>query len=191
MKRSLIVTMSVLLAAALGAPASGARSATTYAGPDQVRGDLGPAAGDPFAWATEALAAHAGALGVDASSFALYTVRRSIAGTHVRGRQVRGGVPIEGTAAAVHAVGGRVVQVDATGSSLPGAPAALPIRREVAVAAALGATGAQPVAAPSVQRRLIPAGVEDARGPGGHRAGPPAQPLTLPLTCGFGYRPVG
>jgi len=158
MKRSLIVTMSVLLAAALGAPASGARSATTYAGPDQVRGDLGPATGDPFAWAAEALAAHAGALGVDASSFALDTVRRSIAGTHVRGREVRGGVPIEGTAAAVHAVGGRVVQVDATGSSLPGAPAALPIRREAAVAAALGATGAQPVATSSVQRLLIPAG---------------------------------
>ncbi|HVE64224.1 MAG TPA: hypothetical protein VNB94_10525, partial [Mycobacteriales bacterium] len=83
---------ALLLAAAAPAaaqrPASGSR--IEYAAPGIVRGDLGSGAGSALDAARRALAAHGGRLGVDPAGFRFETVRRSLIGTHVRGREFRG-----------------------------------------------------------------------------------------------------
>lgn len=131
----------------------------SFAAAHVVRGDLGPATGTPARWAGKALRAHADRLGVDASAYRVETVRTSLIGTHVRGRQFRGGLPVQGTDFLVTAIGGQVVQVDAFGSALPGAPAAAPVGELVARAAALGALGVTRLLAPvQVERLLVPRG---------------------------------
>src|SRR5688572_25815010 len=106
----------------LSAVPSSAAPAIDYVGGGVLRGDLGPAASDPRIAAADALDAHAGRLGVAADDFALTQVRRSIVGTHVRGHEIRGGIPVHGSSAAVHIVDGRVVQVEARDVDLPGGP---------------------------------------------------------------------
>jgi hypothetical protein len=109
--------------------------------------------------ARAALERHAGSLGVDASSFRFESVRRSIIGTHVRGREVRGGIPVEGTSAAVHVIDGRVWQVEARPSGLPGAAAPVAIPAGVARTMGLSALGiTHPYVTPRIERRLTPYG---------------------------------
>ena len=120
-----------------------------------VFGDLGAARGDARAVAANALRAQARRLGVDASRFRLDLVRRSPAGTHVRGTEVRGGVPVDGTYVLVSIVDGRVVQVAARGSDATGAPVAAPVPAAVAVAAAHRHAGVTTTVVPSSARRLL------------------------------------
>jgi hypothetical protein len=121
-----------------------------------VTGDLGAATGMPQRWALAALRAQESRLGVDASAYRVELVRTSLIGTHVRGRQYRGGVPVEGTDFLVSAIEDRVAQVDAFGSRLPGGPAAHPVGEVVARSAALTAAGATTLIAPlHVQRLLV------------------------------------
>ncbi|MCA1727690.1 MAG: M36 family metallopeptidase [Actinobacteria bacterium] len=124
-----------------------------------VRGDLGPASGMPFVAARRALEAQAAALQVDASRFRFESVRRSIVGVHVRGREFRGGVPVEHTSVAVHMVDGRVWQVEARASSLPGSPAHPALTPAAAVRVAEALAGVAHPFVPSVaERRLVPNG---------------------------------
>jgi hypothetical protein len=119
-----------------------------------VRGDLGAANGAPSAWALKALDRW-----FDSGTVRVEHVRESIVGTHVRGREVRGGVPVQGSDGLVSAVGGRVVQVEAHPVRLPGAPAARPVGELVARAAALGRLQVTQLLAPAaVTRVLVPRG---------------------------------
>jgi len=138
-----MLAMGVAGAAMPAVATSGPSAARVeYAANGVVRGDLGPAAGAPRAVATRALAAQAGRLGIRPADFRFETVRTSMIGTHVRGREHRGGVPVVGTAVAVHLVKGRVVQVEAHGlARLAGQPAAAPVTRSAALASALRAAG--------------------------------------------------
>ena len=112
-----------------------------------------PGLGEPTAWAATAL----GAKG--ASAYRFETVRTSLIGTHVRGRQFRGGLPVEGTEVLVTAVGGRVVQVEAFGSALPGLPAVHPVGPAAARAAALRRLAVRALLVPTTtQRVLVPVG---------------------------------
>ena len=149
---SLLVCLSML--AAVPSAASG-EGAVTFAGSGQVRGDLGPIGSDPRAGAAAAIRSHAGRLGVDADRFTFDSVRRSIVGLHVRGRELRGGVPVEDTSAAVHAVSGRIVQIDARGSDLPGDPSPAPVAEVVARGAALSRLGVLSPLRPPVAERLL------------------------------------
>jgi hypothetical protein len=146
-----------LACSALPALASHGGSALEFVGSHQVRGDLGSATGAPTAWATAALRAQGSRLGVNAGAFRFETTRTSLVGTHVRGRQLIGGVPVEGTEVLVSAVGGRVVQVDATATSLRGAPAARPVSVVTATAAALGQLGVTKLFAPAAVTRVLSA----------------------------------
>jgi hypothetical protein len=121
-----------------------------------LQGDLGAApAGAPLAAATRVLAAHAGDLGIVADRFAFDHVRVSDLGVHVRGSEVRDGVKVAGTSAAVHVVDGRVVKVEARGSELVGIPAARSIDAGDAVATALAfANVTDTFVPPTVQRVL-------------------------------------
>jgi hypothetical protein len=123
-----------------------------------VLGDLGPATGDPYAVAARVLRAYAPRLHVDASRFRFDTLRHSLIGTHVRGAEVRGGVPVDGTAALVSLVEGRVIQVEAYGAGhVTGAPVAHPVSQATAVASALRFVGVTtPLLAPRVTRTLVP-----------------------------------
>lgn len=152
----LVAPTALLAMASAALPALGSAPALRidFRGEHVVRGDLGSASGPARAWALEALRAHAGRLGVDAAAFRLEQVRTSLTGTHVRGRQQVGGVPVRGSSVLVSAVGDRVVQVDARQVRLPGAPAAQPVGEVVARAAALEALQAS--------RLLVPAAVERA-----------------------------
>lgn len=125
--------------------------------PGVLAGDLGPApAGEAIEAAAQVLAAHADALGVDAGAFAFDHVRVSDLGTHVRGAEVRDGVAVDGTSAAVHVVDGRVVKVEARGTDLPGTAAGTSIGEAAATTAALTATGVtETVVEPTVQRLLV------------------------------------
>lgn len=122
-----------------------------------IAGDLGPAPdGAPLDMAGTVLAAHASQLGVTPSDFAFDHVRTSDLGTHVRGAEVRGGVPVHGTSAAVHVVDGRVVKVEARGSALPGTAVSDAIDADAAVAAAFAATGVtETFVEPTVERLLV------------------------------------
>jgi hypothetical protein len=153
------VAVLALAGATLPAVATTSRSTTRveFASSHVVRGDLGPATGAPIAWAARALRAQAKRLGIDASTYRLESVRTSLIGTHVRGRQYRGGVPIVGTDVLVSAVNGRIAQVDAFGSTLPGAPVAHPVGELVAKAAALGHLHIEALYVPvAVERVLVP-----------------------------------
>ena len=125
--------------------------------PGVLAGDLGAApSGDAIEAATQVLAAHATALGIDAEDFAFDHVRVSDLGTHVRGAEVRDGVAVHGTSAAVHVVDGRVVKVEARGSALPGVAATSSVGSEAATTAALTATDVTtPVVEPTVERLLV------------------------------------
>jgi hypothetical protein len=131
------------------------------AAPHQLRGDLGPATGSPTGWAARALRSHAARLGIDASAVRLESVRASLIGTHVRGRMFRDGLPVEGTSVLVSAINGRIVQVDAFGTDLPGNAVAAPVGELVAKAAALGHL--------EITRLLVPAAVERVLVPSGGR----------------------
>ena len=153
--------IAVLLAAVLllgtALPGAAAPPAVAFAGSGVIRGDLGAFRGAPVAAAGKALAAVADRLGVDADAFALDQVRRSRVGVHVRGTEVRDGVPVEGTSAAVHAVNGRVVQVEARDVALPGRPVAQPVSQTAATAAALGRLSVTETLREPVARRLLTA----------------------------------
>ena len=152
--RVLPLLLGALLAAPLPAGADAAAS-RTFGGRGVVRGDLGPARGAALTAARDALVRSAGRLGVNAADFSFTSVRTSIVGVHVRGAQVRDGVAVEGTSAAVDIVGGRVWKVEAHGTSLPGGAVSNPVPRAQAVSAALAATGvASPQGAPAVERIL-------------------------------------
>lgn len=156
------VLAAALLSAAVPAIAAG-RTAhpqrVEFAGSGVVRGDLGPATGSPRAAARAALRAQAGRLGVDAGDFVFESIRTSVVGTHVRGREFRADVPVAGTAAAVHIVGGRVVQVEARGlAKVSGRPAAKPVARYVAEAAALTVAGSRNPLKVSAERVLAARG---------------------------------
>ncbi len=156
------VLAAALLSAAvpaLAARSTGAVRRVEFAGAGVIRGDLGPAAGAPLAAARAALRAQAARLGVDAAAFEFETVRSSVVGTHVRGREFRGGVPVTGTAAAVHVVQGRVVQVEARGlAAVPGRPASAPIARFIAEATARTAAGTRNPLTVSAERVLAQRG---------------------------------
>jgi hypothetical protein len=121
-------------------------------------GDLGPGTGDPRAVAAKALRAYGKRFGVDAARFTFGSVRQSLIGTHVRGAEVRGGVPVAGTTALVTISGGRVIEVAAYGAgAVTGAPVSSPVSPATAVAAALAAAHATTTLVPShVTRVLVP-----------------------------------
>lgn len=151
------VAVLALAGATVPALATSTPAAVAFASAHQVQGDLGAATGTPTQWASRALRAQAARLGVDGSSFRWESVRTSLIGTHVRGRQYRGGLPIDGTDVLVSAIAGRVAQVDVDGSALPGEPAAAPVGIVVAKAAALGRLDATRLLAPvHVDRLLAP-----------------------------------
>ncbi|MFP5309537.1 MAG: M36 family metallopeptidase [Actinomycetes bacterium] len=161
--RPLVSLAAAALAASLllaAAPGHDARLDLAPAAAGVLQGDLGPApAGDPLDVATQVLARHAAALGVDAGAFVLDHVRVSDLGTHVRGHEVRDGVRVLDSSAAVHVVDGRVVKVEARGVALPGtaAPAAVPA--DVARATALALEGVtETVTPPAVERWLVDLG---------------------------------
>ncbi|MGH2691020.1 MAG: M36 family metallopeptidase [Actinomycetota bacterium] len=124
-----------------------------------IRGDLGPASGGAVATATTALNTFGERLGAGEATFAMDSVRHSIIGTHIRGREVRGGVPVDGTSAAVHVIDGRIVQVEARASSLPGQSAWAAIDGSSARAIALARLGVTaPTVQPVTERLLISSG---------------------------------
>ncbi len=158
---ALVLSASTLVAATpAAAPGTTTSVSTPAAAPGGVlRGDLGAApAGDPLTVAAAVLAVHAGDLGVDAGAFRFETVRTSNIGVHVRGREVRGGVPVAGTSAAVHLVDGRVWTVEARPSTLPGTATAVPIGPAAGRAAALASLGLSGADRVTSERLLVPAG---------------------------------
>ena len=123
----------------------------------ELRGDLGAANGSPHGWAARALSAYATQLGVTADDYRWEQVRHTPVGVTVRGRQYRGGLPVAGTDALVVARHGRVRQVDAHGSSLPGTASASPVGGLVARTAALARLDVVSLLVPaSVTRVLAP-----------------------------------
>jgi hypothetical protein len=144
-----------LCGATLPSLASSPGARIEFAAAHVVRGDLGAASGAPKEWAARALKAQAGRLGVDAGTFRFETVRTSLIGTHVRGRQYRGGLPIDGTDVLVSAIDGRIAQVDADATTLVGEPAAGPVSQAVARAAALSKVGVTTLMAPTVAKRSL------------------------------------
>ncbi len=149
---ALVAALFGLLAAALPSLATTPPPRVEWHTSTAVHGDLGPVVGAPATWATRA--AHRW-LGVD--DLRVERVRTSLIGTHVRGRQYRGALPIDRTDWVVSAVGGRVVGVDARPSTLPGAPVARPVPPAVARAAAAARLGVRTtVVPPAVSRMLVP-----------------------------------
>ena len=154
MRRFLLpVLASLILASA--APADGAFIRVTSEGNGVLRGDLGAASAHAVETALAALERFDSRLGAEEASFEVDSVRHSIIGTHVRGREVRGGVPVEGTSAAVHVVDGRVVQVEARASTLAGAPAWAVIGNDAARTIALRRLGVTSPTVPPVTERLL------------------------------------
>ena len=141
-----------LAAAGLPATASSTKVSVEHRAADVVRGDLGPATGAPQVWALRAATRH-----FDATGLRVESVRESIVGTHVRGRELRGGVPVEGSDWLVSAVDGRIVQVDLHRVSLPGTPVARPVAPAVARAAALKHLDVTSLLAPTAVERLLTA----------------------------------
>jgi hypothetical protein len=106
--------------------------------------------------ARHALRQYASRLHVSAADFRFESVRHSLVGVHVRGRQYRGAVPVDGTSVAVHIVRGQVWQVEARGTKLAGKPIASPISSSLAVSTALKRLGVQtPALAPRVERLMV------------------------------------
>ena len=151
MRLRLAVPAVLIALAAAGLPATASSAITVeHRGAAVVRGDLGAAVGSPHAWALRAVARH-----FDATGLRVESVRESIVGTHVRGREFRGGVPVDGSDWLVSAVQGRIVQVDAHRVTTPGAPVARPVGEAVARAAALKHLQVTSLLAPTAVRRLL------------------------------------
>ena len=123
-----------------------------------LRGDLGAARGSAKAVATRALTRYAGRLGIEASRFRFTSVRHSQIGTHVRGYQVVDGERVEGSAAIVNVIGGRVVWVQADQVATHARPAAHPISVRAAKAGALSALGVSLPTRVHAERLLTAAG---------------------------------
>ncbi len=115
-----------------------------------VRGDLGAALGAPQAWALATVARY-----FDGTGRQVESVRESIVGTHVRGREFRAGVPVDGSDWLVSAVGGRVVQVEARPVRLAGAPAARPVGEAVARVATLARLRVTDLLVPAAVTRVL------------------------------------
>lgn len=152
---------ALLLAAAVPAAAQRAAPASRieFAGTGVVRGDLGSGSGNALDVARRSLVQHAARLGVDPYDFRFETVRHSLIGTHIRGREFRGELPVFGSEAAVHLIGGRVVQVAARSlAHLPGQPTRVALGKGAASAIALRLAGAQSAYAVDAQRLLVARG---------------------------------
>ena len=159
MRRALAVFAALAALAATIPAATAGSSSPLIDGDGVIAGDLGAGHGEPYGLAEAALARHADRLGVNAGDFRFETVRHSIVGTHVRGREYRQRVPVAGTSAAVHVVGGRIWQIEARPSSLPGAPTPAPIPAGAAALRAVTALGL-PATTPAArtERLLVPDG---------------------------------
>lgn len=154
----LIAVLAVAVAPALATPRDEPR--IDYVGGGVVYGDLGAVTPDATQSARTAFAAHARRLGVDPGAFRFESVRQSLIGTHVRGREERDGVPVADTWAAVHVVRGRVVQVAARSlATLVGRPVDQPVPRTTAITAALRHRAVTSVHRVAAERLLV------ARGP--------------------------
>lgn len=90
----------------------------------------------------------------------LETTRRSPLGRHLRGRQFRGGVPIEGTWLVGWIHDGRLRSIEARYTRLPGGPVPDPISRADAIAAATARDRLGPLLPPSAERILTPHGTK-------------------------------
>jgi len=154
MRRFMLPALASLILVSAASPSEVGIQVTSR-GRGVIRGDLGGARGGPIAAAESALDRIGGLLGAGRAEFAIDSVRRSIIGTHVRGREARGGVPVDGTSAAVHILDGRIAQVEARPSRLAGRPVSAPIERRVAVAAALNRLGVKTPTHPAVSERLL------------------------------------
>ncbi|MBW3662159.1 MAG: M36 family metallopeptidase [Actinobacteria bacterium] len=109
--------------------------------------------------AAQLLAEHGDRLGVDAAAFTLDLVRTSPIGTHVRGRQIRDGVPVAETFAAVHLLDDGTVLVDARATDATGEPARGAVLAADAERAALATLGAaQHVVDVATERTLVERG---------------------------------
>lgn len=131
----------------------------------QTTGDLGPARGTArdradgtAGWATRALRAQAPGLHLSpaaARAVRWESARRSLIGVHVRGHQYRDGLPVAGTDVLVSAVDGRVVQVAAAGTDLPGRAATAPVGGAAARRTALDALAVVSSLVPAVVTREL------------------------------------
>ncbi|MCA1712343.1 MAG: M36 family metallopeptidase [Actinobacteria bacterium] len=149
MRLRLAVPAVVLGLAAATLPATaGSGTSVDFRSASVVRGDLGSATGT--GWALKALQAR-----FDVSGARVEHVRESVVGTHVRGREFRGGVPVQGSDWVVSAVNGRVVQVEAHHVVTPGTPAAKPVGEAVAKAAALSRLDVVSLLAPAAVTRVL------------------------------------
>lgn len=155
MRRFLLPAFATLLLVSSMTPTGADSTKVTSVGDGVIRGDLGPASGSALATATTALDRFAGRLGAAGATFGSFTIRRSIIGTHVRGREVRDAIPVDGTSAAVHVVDGRIVQVEARPSRLTGGPAWSLFGSDAARAIALRRLGVTAPAASPVTERLL------------------------------------
>jgi Fungalysin metallopeptidase (M36) len=158
MRRFMLPALASLILVS-AAPAAGPSIRVASEGRGVLRGDLGPASAGVLDTARAAVERFDSRLGAEGADFGIDSVRHSLIGAHVRGREVRGGVPVDGTSAAVHIVDGRIVQVEARPSSLPGGPAWAVIGGDAAGTIALGRLGvASPAVPPVTERMLVPLG---------------------------------
>ena len=154
MRRFMLPALASLLLISATPSTTGSIKVTSE-GRGVLRGDLGPARGNLEAMALAALDRFSQRLGAGEATFGIDSVRRSIIGTHIRGREVRGGVPVEATSAAVHVIDGRIVQVEARPSSLAGQPVRASIDDALAVARALDRVGVSSPAVRPVSERVL------------------------------------
>lgn len=158
MRRFMLPALASLVLVS-AAPATEPSIRVSSEGRGVLRGDLGPASSTAAATARSALERFDSRLGAEGASFGIDSVRYSLIGIHVRGREVRGGVPVDGTSAAVHIVDGRVIQVEARPSGVSGYPVAGAIRGTDAVARALHHVGiTSSTGRPVTQRMLVRSG---------------------------------
>jgi hypothetical protein len=164
MKRTcalLVISLATVMTIVPGSASGGRAQPAPSKRGGVVTENLGPAIGrSPRGAARAALERAATRLGVDSSDLRFDSVRRSIVGVHVRGREYRNGVPVEGTSAVVHIVDGSIWQVEVKVlPHLPGEPDEDPIDAAAAIGAAateLGVT--RTIAPPSAERLLVTRG---------------------------------
>jgi hypothetical protein len=101
------------------------------------------------------LTRYAGRLGIDPTQFRFESVRHSLVGTHIRGRQFVDGVPVDASSAIVSLTNGKVVWVEAHSVSATGGAAPLPIGATTARSAALAALGVTDPERVSSERLLV------------------------------------
>lgn len=95
-----------------------------------------------FQLATQVLTAQAARLGVDPARFAFDDIAISPIGQHIRGREIRGGVPVLGSSVGVHVANdGRVLKVEARPVNLPGDAVLAAVPSALATASALAHLG--------------------------------------------------